>query len=355
MSAVTFSRLATRALRWLDPETAHRRAVQALAGGWIPAATPAPSELAIEVWGRRFPHPIGIAAGFDKDAEAMAPLLRAGAGFVEIGAVTPRPQPGNPRPRVFRLPEDEAVINRYGFNSVGHDVVRQRMEAFRRYSRMAGGVVGVNLGMNKDETDPPRAYRRGAEQFAATADFLTINVSSPNTPGLRDLQQETLLADIVHAVRAVLDAMPKPPPLLVKLSPDLTNEAVDKIVGDLTGGGIDGWIVSNTTIGRPDSLRSPAAREAGGLSGKPLRARSTELVARVYRASGGAPIIGAGGVDSGIAAYEKICAGAALIQVYTALIYSGPLHLTQIVDELSECLAADGLPSIHVAVGIDHR
>lgn len=356
MTLETLSRFATRLLRCLDPESAHRLAIQSLAAGIVPDAGPPPGSLQTTVWGREFPHPLGIAAGFDKDAEAMAPLLRAGAGFVEIGAVTPRPQPGNPKPRVFRLPEDGAVINRYGFNSAGHAVVRERMAAFRRYSRMAGGVVGVNLGMNKDETDPPAAYRAGVEQFAAVADFLTINVSSPNTPGLRDQQQEGLLSKIVEAARDALNGLPANPALLVKLSPDLSDDAVDALVERLSEAGkVDGWIVSNTTVARPESLRSRAAAQAGGLSGQPLRVRSTELVARVYKASRGAPIIGAGGVDSGEAAYEKIRAGASLVQVYTSLIYNGPQHLCRIAEELSACLSADGIASVQAAVGSDHR
>lgn len=356
MTAGFLYSLATRGLRLLDPETAHRLAIRSLQAGLIPACPPLPGNLTTTVWGRRFQSPIGLAAGFDKDAEAMAPLLRSGAGFVEIGAVTPRPQPGNPRPRVFRLPEDAAVINRYGFNSAGHAVARDRMQAFRRYSVMGGGVVGVNLGMNKDEKDPPAAYRAGVEQFAGVADFLTINVSSPNTPGLRDLQQEGLLAEIVAAAREALNGLAHQPPLLVKLSPDLSDAAVDTLVQRLASGGmVDGWIVSNTTIARPATLKSRFASEAGGLSGPPVRQRSTELVARVYRTSAGAPIIGAGGIDSGMAAYEKIRAGAALIQVYTALIYAGPMHLIRIAQELSECLSADGFASVHSAVGIDHR
>ncbi len=356
MTADLFYRMATRALRCFDPETAHRLAIRTLNTGLLPAADPMPPNLKTEVWGREFVNPLGIAAGFDKDAEAMAALFQAGAGFVEIGAVTPRPQPGNPKPRVFRLPEDEAVINRYGFNSGGHELAHERMTGFRRYSRWSGGIVGVNLGMNKDETDPPEAYRLGVVRFARTADFLTINVSSPNTPGLRDLQQESLLSEIVGAARSALDEFHCPPPLLVKLSPDLSNDAVDALVSDLTAGGkIDGWIVSNTTIARPATLRSTAATQAGGLSGKPVRERSTELVGRVYKASGGAPIVGVGGVDSGMAAYEKIRAGASLIQVYTSLIFGGPMHLVRIAHELSECLTRDGLTSVEAAVGINHR
>jgi dihydroorotate dehydrogenase len=221
---------------------------------------------------------------------------------------------------------------------------------------MAGGIVGVNLGMNKGATSPPEQYRLGVRAFASSADFLTINVSSPNTPGLRDLQQEEELLQIVAAARDELGTGPEKPALLVKLSPDLDDASVETLVGQLTDGGrVDGWIVSNTTIARPDSLRSPAAKEGGGLSGAPLRQRSTELVSIVYRASGGGRVIGAGGVDSGEAAYEKIKAGASLVQVYTSLIYNGPLHLATIARGLAACLARDGVSQVSDAIGRDHR
>jgi dihydroorotate dehydrogenase len=352
----SISAVAVRALRVLDPERAHRSAIRMLAAGLVPAAGSVPSSLRTFVWDRSFPHPVGLAAGFDKDGEAIGPLLRAGAGFVEIGAVTPLPQPGNARPRVFRLPEDEAVINRYGFNSAGHELVARRLADFRHYSRMAGGVVGVNLGMNKGEDDPAAAYAAGVRVFARSADFLTINISSPNTPGLRDLQTEEALLAIVQAARAELSALPSAPALLVKLSPDLSDEAVNLLVSRLaTDRLVDGWIVSNTTIARAPTLKSVAAVEAGGLSGRPLRARATELVGRVYRASGGMPIIGVGGIDSGRTAYEKIRAGATLVQVYTSLIYHGPGLLQRIALELAECLSKDGFDSVSQAVGADYR
>jgi len=347
--------LAVRALRLTDPETAHDLAIRALQAGLLPPAPAPPASLATRVWGRQFEHPIGVAAGFDKDAEAMAPLLRSGAAFVEIGAVTPAPQPGNPKPRVFRLPEDQAVINRYGFNSAGHAAVAARMRAFRRYSRRGRGLVGVNLGMNKGEPDPATAYRDGVRAFAPLADFLTINVSSPNTPGLRDLQHEEFLIRIARAARAELGENPGRPALLIKLSPDLADDAVEGLVATITDLGLtDGWIVSNTTLARPASLKSAAAKEAGGLSGAPLRERATKLVRLVYRASDGAPIVGAGGVDSGAAAYEKIRAGAVLIQTYTALIYQGPLLLRRIAAELAEILEKDGFARVADAVGADH-
>ncbi|MGY9054694.1 MAG: quinone-dependent dihydroorotate dehydrogenase [Alphaproteobacteria bacterium] len=355
MPLTRLSKLATRALRVLDPEDTHRLAIRLLKAGVLPEAPVSPDNLATTVWGRSFAHPLGIAAGFDKDGEAMAALLRGGAGFVEIGAVTPLPQPGNPRPRVFRLPQDQAVINRYGFNSAGHDVVRARLAEFRRFSRMADGIVGVNLGMNKDSKDPVAAYTEGVRAFAADADFLTINVSSPNTPGLRELLQEDLLFEIVSAAKAALSVAGSKAALLVKLSPDLNNDAVDGVVERLTKGHlVDGWIVANTTIARPSNLRSVASQEMGGLSGRPLKERTTAQIARVFKLCNGAPIIGAGGVASGADAYAKIRAGASLVQIYTSLVYNGPLHLLTIADELSRSLAKDGISSVGDATGLDH-
>ena len=347
-----------RAIRCLDPESAHRLAIRLLKSGLVPESshTGIGAGNVHRVWGKLFPSPLGIAAGFDKDGEVMGPLLRLGAGFVEIGAVTPLPQPGNPRPRVFRLIEDEAVINRYGFNSQGHDAVSRRLATFRTYSRHADGIVGVNLGINKEENDPVEAYRRGVIAFYDIADFLTINVSSPNTPGLRDLQQEELLAHIAEASHKTIRELGSTVPLLVKLSPDLADDAADRIVRQLTDAAIvDGWIVSNTPVTRPNGLRSRYAKEQGGLSGTPLRQRSTELIRLVYQASSGAPIIGAGGVDSADAALEKVKAGAALVQIYSALVFAGPGLLNQIDQELMQLLANQGFSRLADAIGADHR
>ncbi len=345
-----------RLLRLSDPETAHRWALQAVRCGLVPRLPSPPANLATAAFGRQLTSPVGIAAGLDKDAEAMAALLALGVAFVEIGAVTPKPQPGNPKPRLFRLPEDRAVINRFGFNSAGHATVAERLAQFRRYSRHAGGVVGVNLGMNKDSAYPAADYEAGVRAFAPYADFVTINVSSPNTAGLRDLQQEESLLAIARAARAALAGMPGACRLMVKLAPDLGDEAVASLVQRMTeAGDVDGWIVSNTTIARPETLKSPNAREAGGLSGPPVFERSTALVRVVWRASGGGFIIGAGGVSDGATALAKIRAGASLLQLYTALVYDGPGVIGRIQAELGELLAREGFASVADAVGADCR
>lgn len=347
---------AMRALRLFDPETAHGQALRALRLGLVPDLPPPPASLATQAFGRPLPSPVGVAAGLDKDGEAMAPLLAMGAGFVEIGAVTPRPQPGNPKPRLFRLPEDRAVINRFGFNSAGHAVVAERLRDFRRYSVEARGVVGVNLGMNKDSADPAAEYEAGVRTFAPHADFVTINVSSPNTAGLRDLQQEDRLLAIAGRARAALAETPGDCRLMVKLAPDLSDEAAASLVRRMTAAGhVDGWIVSNTTIARPASLKSPAAREAGGLSGPPVFERSTALLRVVWQASGRGFVIGAGGVSDGATALAKIRAGASLLQVYTAMVYDGPGVIGRIQAELGALLQQQGFASLADAVGADAR
>lgn len=345
-----------RLLRLNDPETAHRWALHALRLGFVPRLPPPPANLATAAFGRPLASPLGLAAGLDKDGEAMAALLAVGVGFVEIGAVTPKPQPGNPKPRLFRLPQDRAVINRFGFNSAGHAAVAERLAAFRRYSRHAGGVVGVNLGMNKDSADPAADYEAGVRAFAPYADFVTINVSSPNTAGLRDLQQEESLLAIARSARAALAQTPGTCRLMVKLAPDLSDEAAASLVRRMTAtGDVDGWIVSNTTIARPETLKSPNAREAGGLSGPPVFERSTALLRVVWQASGGGFIIGAGGVSDGATALAKIRAGASLLQLYTALVYAGPGVIGRIQAELGELLAREGFASVAEAVGAGCR
>ena len=343
-----------RAMRTLDPETAHRMALWALRYGMVPALPPASAILATTGFGRPLRSPLGIAAGLDKGGEAIAPLLRLGAAFIEIGAVTPNSQPGNPKPRLFRLPADRAVINRFGFNSEGHAVVAARLQAFRRYSRQSDGVVGVNLGVNKDAPDPLADYVAGVRAFAADADFVTVNVSSPNTSGLRDLQQEESLLAIVKAAQEVRDRVNPGCWLMVKLAPDLADAAAESLVSRLSAtGAVDGWIVSNTTIARPQTLRSPDAHQLGGLSGPPLFERSTELIRVVWRASGGAFIIGAGGIDSGMAAYKKICAGASLLQMYTAMVYEGPSVIGRVQAELVTLIKNDGFSAVSSAIGTD--
>ena len=341
------------ALRLLDPETAHRLTVKALSSGFGPRETsPIPPALSQTILGLTFPHPVCLAAGFDKSAECWGGLLRIGAGAVEVGTLTPRPQAGNAKPRVFRLVEDQAVINRYGFNNDGMEAGAERL-AGRDRTR---GVVGVNVGANKDAADPEADYATGVRRLAPFADYLTINISSPNTPGLRDLQAVGPLGRLITGARAARDEVvpDNPPPLLVKIAPDLADGQLETIVAACIDLKVDGLIISNTTIARPDTLRSPNRSEAGGLSGPPVFDASTALLAQAYRlAQGRLVLVGAGGVRDGATAYAKIRAGAHLVQVYTALVYKGPGLFRQIREELAQLLLAGGLARIEDAVGMD--
>ena len=334
-----------RLLHLLPPETAHRLAIRGLP--FLPARplTAAP-RLRTALAGLDLPHPIGLAAGFDKNAEAHAALLRQGFAFVETGTVTPRPQPGNPRPRLFRLPEDRALINRLGFNNDGLAAVRPRLAGRDR----ALGVVGVNIGMNKDATDPAAAYAAGLAAFGPLADYVTVNVSSPNTPGLRALQKREALAALLEALEPHRGATP----LFLKVAPDLEPADEDAVAELCLAHRVDALIVSNTTIARPATLRSAAAGETGGLSGLPLFPRSTRLLARMaVRLGGRVPLVGVGGVASGADAYAKIRAGALAVQLYTALVYRGPGIVRRIVAELDALLARDGFARLEDAVGRD--
>ncbi len=349
-------RLVGPLLRALPPELAHWTAVRALALGFVPRARHVHPSLATDVFGRRFENPLGIAAGFDKDAEVVGPLLRLGFGFVEVGSITPRPQPGNPRPRVFRLPEDGAVINRLGFNNRGAQAAAARLGSFR--ARGVPGLVGVNLGKNRDAYDAISDYITGTRVLGPLADYLVVNVSSPNTPGLRALQGKEALRELVVAVRAERDklGLERPPPLLVKVAPDLTPEDEADVAALALELALDGLIVSNTTVARPEGLHGAAVRETGGLSGRPLFAPSTRLLASLYRATGGkVTLIGVGGVSSGRDAYEKLRAGASLVQLYTALVYQGPGLVGRILRELAACLEADGFARVADAVGTGAR
>ncbi|MGJ0508377.1 MAG: quinone-dependent dihydroorotate dehydrogenase [Methylocystis sp.] len=312
--------LALPVLRLLDPEDAHRATIAGLK--LLPGRAPAQDDprLAVSAFGLDFPNPIGLAAGFDKDAEAPDAMLGFGFGFVEVGTLTPRAQPGNPRPRAFRLPEDRGVINRYGFNNEGH------APALARLSRRARrGVVGVNVGANKDAADRVADYVAGVKAFADVASYFTINVSSPNTPGLRDLQEPEALSDLLARVIETRDAAAARRPVLLKIAPDLTLEQLDGVVRVARARGVDGMIVSNTTISRPGTLRSPLAAQGGGLSGAPLFPLSTYMLAQTFlRVEGQFPLIGAGGVGDPQTALRKIEAGATLVQLYSALIYEGP-------------------------------
>ncbi|MGX5734255.1 quinone-dependent dihydroorotate dehydrogenase [Bosea thiooxidans] len=345
--------LARPLIHCMDAETAHRMAVAALAAA--PALKPASDDpvLATEAFGLTFPNPVGLAAGFDKNAEAIKGALALGFGFVEVGGVTPLPQPGNPRPRVFRLTEDEAVINRYGLNSDGMEAVASRLAA-RRGQR---GIVGVNLGANKESADRAADYAILARKLAPLADFLTINVSSPNTPGLRDLQAEAALDDLVARTLAARDeaAMTaKRTPVLIKIAPDLTPPELDGMVAVARKRGIDGMIVSNTTVARPQSLRSAAKTETGGLSGKPLFAASTRILAETFlRVEGQFPLIGVGGVDSAETAFAKIRAGATLVQFYSAMVFKGPGLVKTVKDGLAARVRSAGLPRLSPLVGRD--
>jgi dihydroorotate dehydrogenase len=341
-------------LRWFDPEDAHRLAIQGLR--LLPPGRPRIDNpmLAVRAFGLNFPNPIGIAAGFDKNAEVPDELLRLGFGFVEIGSVTPKPQPGNPRPRLFRLEADDGVINRLGFNSEGGDAVLRRMAA--RANR--GGIVGINIGANKDSPDRTADYVNLIEKFAPVASYFTINVSSPNTPGLRNLQQASQLDDLLGRVIDAREQVRKQAgesPVLLKVAPDLSLNELDDVVQIARSRRVDGMIVSNTTLARPPSLRSGArANEQGGLSGRPLFRLSTRMVAETYvRVEGAFPLIGVGGIDSGGAALMKIRAGASLIQLYSALVYKGLGLIDDIKTDLVSVLRRTGRESIDEIVGAD--
>ena len=337
----------------IDPETAHGLTVKALAKGLHPRCAGADdSRLARRLWDLDFPNPIGMAAGFDKNAEVPDALLALGFGFAEIGTVTPRPQLGNPRPRLFRLPADNAVINRFGFNNDGHTAVLKRLKA--RAARP--GIVGVNVGANKDADDRIVDYVAGIGRFAEVAGYFTINVSSPNTPGLRDLQARDALAELLAACLTARNEaeswVGRRVPILLKIAPDLTDAEIAGIVEEALVQGVDGMIVSNTTIARDGLTDRVVARETGGLSGRPLFRKSTRALARVRRQVGpNFPLIGVGGIDSPEAAFTKIAAGADLIQVYTGLVYQGLGLVDRIKQHLIRRVAAEGLSSIAEAVG----
>ncbi|CAA9523435.1 MAG: Dihydroorotate dehydrogenase (quinone) [uncultured Sphingomonas sp.] len=331
----------------LDPERAHGLSITGLKA-WPKRRLPSfDSSLATTVAGLRFPSPIGLAAGYDKDAEVFDPLLAFGFGFVEVGTITPMPQPGNPRPRLFRLVEDGAVINRLGFNSSGQADALTRLARRERH----GGIVGVNIGANKDSPDRVADYAAGVRAMAPVANYLTINISSPNTPGLRQLQDAGALRDLLAAVR---QARPLGgPPVFLKLAPDLAEGEPQQIVRAAIDHGVDALIVSNTTVSRP-TLRSRHSGESGGLSGAPLRPLALDALRRFRVETGGAlPLIGAGGIGSADDAWERICAGASLVQLYSAMVYEGPRIGQRIARGLAERLARSPFASIAEAVGTE--
>lgn len=338
--------LGARLLRQLPAETAHN-ATLALAGActpFLPAPGAGDPRLAVRAFGLDFPNPIGLAAGFDKNAQVPDAMARFGFGFVECGTVTPRPQGGNPRPRLFRLAEDRAVINRMGFNNGGMWKAARNLKA-----RKGRGIVGINIGANKDSEDRIADYANAFAMLAPLADYVAVNVSSPNTPGLRGLQNREELARLLDRLLAARSGRKNP--ILLKIAPDLDESAMDDIADVVHLTGIEGLIVSNTTIARP-ALRSANAGETGGLSGAPLLAPSTEVLRQMHqRLNGAVTLVGVGGIASGADAYAKIRAGASLVQLYTALAYDGPELVARIQRELSACLAQDGFANVTDAVG----
>ncbi len=341
----------------LPPECAHNLSLAALRLGLGPKyPPPADNELLrITVWGREFPNPLGLAAGYDKNASVIGPMLDFGFGFVEVGTITPKPQPGNPKPRLFRLDEDHGVINRLGFNSKGAEAAAQNLAAWRAAGRP--GLVGVNIGKNKESVDAAGDYATAAGRLGAYADYLVINVSSPNTPGLRDLQAVAELQALIDAVGEALGELEgPPPPVLVKISPDLADETLADITALAAARRMDGLIIANTTIARPDALRARDRDEPGGLSGRPLFTPSTRVLAECWRATDGkVPLIGVGGIASAEDAYAKIHAGASLVALYSCLVFDGPALVPRILSGLGPMLRADGFATLSEAVGADHR
>ena len=346
--------LAKPLLHALDAETAHGLTIKALEAGLYPRARSGDDpSLGINLFGLDFPNPIGIAAGFDKNAQVPDAMLQIGFGFAEIGTVTPKAQPGNPKPRIFRLPDHRAAINRLGFNNEGHEAARARLIGRRERP----GIIGVNVGANKDSDDRIADYLEGLTVFHDLAGYFTVNISSPNTPGLRGLQEggelESLLTRIdERRARLAVDAQQRKP-VLLKIAPDLDIEQLEHVARCCEGSGIDGVIISNTTLAR-DGIGGRHADEAGGLSGAPLLERSTRLLARFsLLTQGRVPLVGVGGVGSGEDAYAKIRAGASLVQLYTALVYEGPALVTKIKQDLVRLLARDGFET--VARGCRHQ
>ena len=354
--AVSYADIATAGLRCLPPETAHKAAIALLGLGRPPAPPPPDPALAMTLWGLRFPTPVGLAAGFDKDVHCPDAAARLGLGFGEAGTVTPRPQPGNARPRLFRLRLERALINRYGFNSAGLDVVARRLEQWRRKNGATQRPLGINIGVNKESADPARDYAAGLARVAALADYVAVNVSSPNTPGLRAWQAGDVLHRLLAALADAHARLDEPPPILLKLAPEIDDEALAALLEAVEGAPIAGLILTNTTTARPPDLVSRQRGEEGGLSGPPLAPRALEVLRLAYALSGGRlPLIGVGGIDSAEAAYARIRAGASLVQLYTALVYRGPRLVGEITQGLARLLAADSFASLGDAVGADHR
>ncbi len=345
--ATLAERTGLAALRCLDPETGHRLAIRALQLGLTPQPGPVTSpRLRTRLAGLDLPNPVGLAAGFDKNAEALVPLSRSGFGFIEVGAVTPRPQPGNPRPRLFRLPGDRAAINRFGFNNDGMEAVAARLAR-----RPKDAVIGLNLGANKDSADRAGDYARVLARCGEWLDFATVNVSSPNTERLRDLQGKAALTALLRGVMETRNRLPRPIPIFLKIAPDLTEAELQDIADVARDTGLDAIIATNTTLDRT-GLHGPHAGETGGLSGAPLFEKSTRVLARLSVMTEGAmPLIGVGGIGSAEDAYAKIRAGACAVQLYTALVYGGITLAAEIARGLDHLLQRDGFASVAEAVG----
>ncbi|KAF5270067.1 hypothetical protein FQA39_LY08479 [Lamprigera yunnana] len=341
----------------LDPEKAHELAIFIAKYKLIPKPLyNDPLILKTKMFEKTLSNPIGLAAGFDKHGEAVMGLRNMGFGFVEIGSVTPNPQSGNEKPRLFRLPEDLAIINRYGFNSVGHDFVSEQLEEIRTKQNL-NYTIGVNLGSNKTSTDIIRDYVEGVKKFGALCDYFVINISSPNTPGLRNMQIKVALASLLKAVVETKNNLQQlvKPYIFLKLAPDLSYEEQKDIaeVLKMKSCKIDGLIVSNTTVERPDHLQNQDKTEVGGLSGQPLKDVSTKIISNMYKLTDGMFIIGVGGIFTGKDAYDKIKAGASLVQLYTGMVYEGPPIVTKVKKELVQLLTDDGHTSVSEAVGKD--
>lgn len=344
-------RLGLAVLHRLDPETAHELALRALRAGLVGGNGPVSTQrLRLRLAGLDLPNPLGLAAGFDKNAVAVDELLRAGFGFIEAGAATPRPQPGNPRPRLFRLSDDRAVINRFGFNNDGSQAIAARLAARRR-----NGVVGLNLGANKDSTDRAGDFAQVLARCGAHVDFATVNVSSPNTEKLRDLQGAAALRALLTGVMAARNDLPRRVPVFLKIAPDLDPQELSDIAGVAQETGVDTIIATNTTLAR-DGLKSEYSDQNGGLSGRPLFEKSTRVLAQLSQASAGSlPMIGVGGVECADTAYAKIRAGASAVQLYSALVYGGFSLVGDILRGLDDLLARDGFDNVAQAVGAGRK
>ncbi len=331
----------------LDPERAHDIAVKSLELGLYPRITePDDKRLAQRIFGLDFPNPLGMAAGFDKDARVPRELLATGLGFVEVGTLTPRAQSGNPLPRVFRSQADRAIINRLGFNNEGQEA------ALARLKQRPPGIMGVNIGAGRDSSDRIADYVLGIERMGPIASYLTVNISSPNTPGLRDLQAPEALDALLKRVQAARGALAKKPPLLVKLAPDLADADLPDVIGVIVANGVDGIVVSNTTLMRDGLKDATFARETGGLSGRPLFTRATRMLAQVYKLTGGKlPLVGVGGIDSGETAVAKIEAGASLLQLYTGLVFEGPRLIGHIKQALIAAIERAGAHDLKPLIG----